>query len=287
MPTSCVPAPPWSLLLLLAATAPPRAAAPDPTPADAGNCGMFGESNAVPPVPGKSILTCGGSPIVSVLYAVYGQPKGKCGGADFGSGSASSFEDTNPQCKGKDVTAKFESLCVGKESCTAACGSNEDPIPCNVFFGKAGAADDPCPNIPKWAAVVVECPSSWGWFFLLFLGLGLAGYVGGFAAHAHKVQGKPLDASALPHPLFWAEVRSLVEDGVAFAKARATSGPQAGGATATTAEKAGSDESAGLLEAQEGEEGYGSAEAATGSAAAAAEPAEAGSDSDGGDSLVE
>ena len=86
--------------------------------------------------------------------------------------------------------------------------------------------------------------------------------------------------------MFWAEVRSLVEDGVAFAKARATSGPQAGGAATTTAEKAGSDESAGLLEAQEGQEGYGSAEAATGSAAAA-EPAEAGSDSDGGDSLVE
>ena len=26
-------------------------------------------------------------------------------------------------------------------------------------------------------------------------------------AHAVKVQGRPLDASALPHPAFWAEAR--------------------------------------------------------------------------------
>lgn len=211
------------VMLLGAAVVRVAAPVPGPTPSDAGNCGLFGESNAVPPVPGKLMLSCGGDQIVSVLYAVYGQPKGKCNGHDFGSGGSSSFKDTNPQCKGKDVAAKFEALCVGKTSCTAACGSTQEPVPCNDYFGAPGAPADPCPNIPKWAAVVVECPSNWGWWFILLCCLGAGGYVGGFVVHAHKVQGRPLDMSALPHLEFWSEVRSLIEDGVAFAKAKALS----------------------------------------------------------------
>eukprot|EP01045_Picozoa_sp_COSAG04_P011442 COSAG04_NODE_737_length_10702_cov_11.388664_10_plen_169_part_00 len=67
----------------------------------------------------------------------------------------------------------------------------------------------------------VRCVSNWGWWLIGLLGLGAAGYVGGFALHAHKVQGKPLDAGALPHPLFWREVRALVVDGARFAQLRA------------------------------------------------------------------
>jgi hypothetical protein len=293
------------ILLLLAGLSlfTERAVAPvaNPTADDAGNCGVFGEDNAVPPVPGKLLLSCGGEPILSVLYAVYGQPKGKCGGADFGSGSASSFEDTNPQCKGHDVSAKLEALCVGKTSCTASCGSNlpGGATPCNDFFGSAAVPLDPCPNIPKWSAVVVECPSSWGWWFILLLGLGVGGYVGGFAVHAHKVQGRPLDASALPHPEFWAEVRSLVEDGVAYAKARALSNNKAGSgagassqlvAAGSDAKTAGGDETAGLLKegsGGKGKQGYGAA-AETGEAESPAAKAASDSEDDGSDqSLVE
>ena len=84
------------------------------------------------------------------------------------------------------------------------------------------AGKDPCPNIHKWAAVVVQCPSNWGWWFLLFCFLSGGVYVGGFALHSHKVKGVPLSMNAdlLPHAAFWAEVRSLVEDGVVFTKAR-------------------------------------------------------------------
>jgi hypothetical protein len=286
---------------LLASSTPLQVVAPvaNPTADDAGNCGLFGESNAVPPVPGKLILSCDGDPIVGVLYAVYGQPKGKCGDADFGTGSSGSFEDTNPQCKGKDVVAKFESLCVGKTSCTAACGSTDDPIPCNDFFGAPGAPVDPCPNIAKWAAVVVECPSGWGWWFIMLFCLGTAGYVGGFVVYAHKVHGRPIDASALPHPEFWVEVRSLIEDGIAFAAATALSKT---GATTTSSggsrtqevsssnTKADRDdkETTGLLEASNGDiaKDYGSGESdMTGRAASAA--VEAANDSEDGDSLVE
>ena len=118
------------LLLGLAAAALPPATAPalEPTIDGAGNCGIFGEDNSVPPVPRTLLLSCDGSPIVGVSYAVYGQPKGKCGDADFGSGSAGAFEDTNPQCKGMDLMAKMTALCVGKPSCTLACPVE---VPCN------------------------------------------------------------------------------------------------------------------------------------------------------------
>ena len=49
-----------------------------------------------------------------------------------------------------------------------------------------GGGKDPCPNIHKWAAVVVDCPSGWGWWFILLLCLGAGGYVGGFALYNHK-----------------------------------------------------------------------------------------------------
>jgi hypothetical protein len=45
-----------------------------------------------------------------------------------------------------------------------------------------------------------------------------------FAADNHKVKGQPLDKSSLPHQTFWLEVSSLVKDGAAFAKVKATGG---------------------------------------------------------------
>lgn len=115
------------LLSCLAATA---AVAPvaEPTADDAGNCGIFGEDGSQPPVPLKIMLTCGGAAIEGVSYAVYGQPKGKCGDGDFGSGSGGTFEDVNPQCKGMDLKAKFAALCLGKTSCELACPPG---APCN------------------------------------------------------------------------------------------------------------------------------------------------------------
>lgn len=100
----------------------------EPTADDAGNCGIFGEDGAQPPVPLKIMLTCGGAAIEGVSYAVYGQPKGKCGGGDFGSGRRGTFEDVNPQCKGMDLKAKFATLCLGKTSCELACPPG---APCN------------------------------------------------------------------------------------------------------------------------------------------------------------
>ena len=147
------------LFMLLAPAAGSAANAPDPTPADAGNCGIAGEpsealasrspapvlpplaslegplsvhafedrstaaglshsasctnsaevpaeccllvyaccaasADSIPPVPHHLTLTCGGSPILGVLFASYGIPSGQCdnglfGKAAFGSGKAS------------------------------------------------------------------------------------------------------------------------------------------------------------------------------------------------------
>lgn len=140
-----------------------------------------------------------------------------------------------------------------------------------------GGGKDPCPNIHKWAAVVVDCPSGWGWWFILLLCLGAGGYVGGFALHSHKVKGTPLGREALPHPAFWAEVRSLLEDGIVFAKAKAMAG-EAGGTAA-----AAGDGSAGLLKSgsKAGAESYESA-----AAASAASPATASAEGTGGGSAA-
>ena len=88
----------------------------------------------------------------------------------------------------------------------------------------------------------LECGSDWGWFFLLFLSLGAAGYVGGFVAYNHKSRGMPLDKAALPHPAFWSEVKALVEDGAAFAKARASGGGDGGGGYTKVAEAGAAEE---------------------------------------------
>ena len=135
----------------------------------------------------------------------------------------------------------------------------------------------------------LECGSDWGWFFLLFLSLGAAGYVGGFVAYNHKSRGMPLDKAALPHPAFWGEVKALVEDGAAFVKARASGGGDGGGGYTKVAE-AGAPE-----EPQVGSEKGGEKKDAESAAAAPqAVPKDlfegldnSGSDSDGDDDVVE
>lgn len=77
-------------------------------------------------------------------------------------------------------------------------------------------------------AVKIVCSSAWGWTFLLLLLLGTCGYLGGSIAYGHKVQGQPL-ALTLPHREFWMEIKSLVEDGVAFSKSRALQASGGGG----------------------------------------------------------
>ena len=135
----------------------------------------------------------------------------------------------------------------------------------------------------------LECGSDWGWFFLLFLSLGAAGYVGGFVAYNHKSRGMPLDKAALPHPAFWGEVKALVEDGAAFAKARASGGGGDGGGGYTKVAEAGAAE-----EPQVGSEKGGEKKDLESAAAPKAVPKDlfegldnSGSDSDGDDDVVE
>lgn len=66
----------------------------------------------------------------------------------------------------------------------------------------------------------VVCGSDWGWVFLISLA-GLASlYVAVGIGYSHKVHGEPLGLSALPHRGFWVDLRALVQDGIAFTKAR-------------------------------------------------------------------
>jgi hypothetical protein len=96
--------------------------------------------------------------------------------------------------------------------------------------------------------------------------VGVGGYVGGFALHSHKVGGIALGKESLPHPAFWTEVRSLVEDGVSFAKARVQEARGgSGGAPATRGQaggEGGESEAVGLLKKGGAAGGYGAAEAA-------------------------
>jgi hypothetical protein len=140
-----------------------------------------------------------------------------------------------------------------------------------------------------------SCGSEWGWWFILFSGLAAASYVGGFVAHAHKVQGKPLDVSALPHRDFWREVHSLVLDGAVFARQRATGAAsgqkQTGGGETAALLAGGKKPSGGAMEstavahaAAEEEEDVPVAAAGSRSAAAAAAAGGEGTESDGGSS---
>ena len=75
---------------------------------------------------------------------------------------------------------------------------NDPTHPCDMPCG--GNAAEKCGGSCSLTMFRVECSSNWGWFFLLFLSLGAAGYVGGFVGYNHKALGKPLGTEALPHP---------------------------------------------------------------------------------------
>jgi hypothetical protein len=62
-----------------------------------------------------------------------------------------------------------------------------------------------------------------------------AAYVGGALAYSQKVHG----AAALPHPVFWHEVRALVEDGLTYTKARALGGGGGGGGSGAEGSRGG------------------------------------------------
>ena len=74
----------------------------------------------------------------------------------------------------------------------------------------------------------VVCGAEWGWALIIALACVSAAYVGGALAYSQKVHG----AAALPHPVFWHEVRALVEDGLSYTKARALGGGGGGGGSA-------------------------------------------------------
>jgi hypothetical protein len=96
-----------------------------------------------------------------------------------------------------------------------------------------GAADQMCGGNSLNHVMLVEC-SAWGWELVVAAGLLAAGYLVGGALYMHRSKGVALSrdnllaGSLLPNRPFWEELRSLVADGVHFAKAR--SGGGGGGA---------------------------------------------------------
>eukprot|EP01052_Picozoa_sp_SAG31_P056880 SAG31_NODE_16531_length_705_cov_1.189769_1_plen_100_part_01 len=70
----------------------------------------------------------------------------------------------------------------------------------------------------------------------MFAGLGAAGYVGGFVGFNVKTKGLS-GTEALPHPAFWLELKALVQDGAAFAVAKAKELQKGGGAGGSSAGK--------------------------------------------------
>ena len=95
---------------------------------------------------------------------------------------------------------------------------NDPTHPCDMPCG--GNAAEKCGGSCSLTMFRVECSSNWGWFFLLFLSLGAAGYVGGFVGYNHKALGKPLGTEALPHPEFWVAGYGLAVDGAVFVSER-------------------------------------------------------------------
>ena len=88
-------------------------------------------------------------------------------------------------------------------------------------------------------------PAGWGIFFIMLLGLGAAGYIGGGVTYNHRLRGAGGAGGAsavqwspayvkqlLPHQMLWAEVAGLVRDGARFtiaAAKKAMDGHRGGG----------------------------------------------------------
>lgn len=140
------------------------------------------------------------------------------------------------ECSGVSAQDFVEKSCLGK----AQCG----PFPANNGNEYDGAGKgDPCPGKPKHLGIAVRCCppsgcpmlSEWGPQFLLFAFFAAGVYFGGGGAYRfHKLGSRGPDI--LPHQAFWTEIRGLVEDGVAFARAggkrRSRSGSKSGAYTA-------------------------------------------------------
>ena len=136
--------------------------------------------------------------------------------------------------------AGFACFCgVATEAEKATVAANKLPFgSCNTPC--TGSAAEVCGAGNINLVMKISCHSQWGWTFVLLLCLGVLGYVGGFAAHAHKVKGQPLGKQLLlPHRAFWAEAQSLVRDGLEFTRRRAAAaaagGSGSGGADSAAA----------------------------------------------------
>eukprot|EP01043_Picozoa_sp_COSAG02_P017182 COSAG02_NODE_773_length_17343_cov_61.240373_15_plen_258_part_00 len=161
----------------------------------------------------------------------------------------SSCSWTKGSCSGASAQNFVEKACLGK----AACG----PFPANNGNEYDGAGKgDPCSGTPKHLGVAVRCcPASgcpmlseWGPQFLLFSFLAAGAYFGGGGAYRfHKLGSRGPDL--LPHQAFWTEMRGLVEDGVAFARAggkrRSRSGSSKGVAYAAVPDATGAEKKSG------------------------------------------
>eukprot|EP01051_Picozoa_sp_SAG22_P014431 SAG22_NODE_1751_length_3659_cov_67.046067_5_plen_302_part_01 len=126
---------------------------------------------------------------------------------------------TQGVCSKVDVTDDVEEACGGASECDylVCIASATESAACKA--SKAKKLGDPAYGCAKEFDIQYTC-SAWAWTFVILCAVGAAGYVGGGVAHAVKVQGKPLDRSALPHTAFWTELYSLALDGLAFSKGR-------------------------------------------------------------------
>lgn len=153
-------------------------------------------------------------------------------------------------CSGASAQDFVEKACLGKDKC--------GPFPANNGNDYDGAGKgDPCSGKAKHLGIAVRCcPASgcpilseWGAQVLVFVFVVAGAYFGGGGVYRfHKLGARGADL--LPHKAFWAELRGLVEDGVAFAQAggkrRARSGSDKGGLySAVPAAAAGGEEKGG------------------------------------------
>ena len=157
-------------------------------------------------------------------------------------------------CSGSSAQDFVEQACLGKPACGPFPANNG-----NEYDGKGKG--DPCPGKGKHLGIAVRCCpaagcpflSEWGPQFLMFTFLAAGAYLGGGGAYRfHKLGVRGLDV--VPHQSFWIELRGLVEDGVAFARAggkrRARSGSSRAGTYVAVPDATGGDKKSGRRSAR-------------------------------------
>ena len=163
-------------------------------------------------------LDCTGSSPIEIVHATYGLP---CTINTPGQKPCPAVEPGN-------YVDVMQTECEGKLKCdvsTCPC-----PKAANCAPSATGcAAKDPAKEYRKGVTVLYRCgPPSWGLEFIVLLFVGCGGYLALGVVYAQRVQGKTVGSaggggrfgalSVHPHAGRWAEVISLVVDGITLAK---------------------------------------------------------------------